>query len=297
MKSFAARFLSQIIRHSETLETLLRSACRRDVPLCRGIARGYEDVFIDQEWRLADYGEYRLLVNVAEMRGILSYFMNKRLTSFLLPYLITPGDVCIDAGANMGHYTIHMANLTGKSGCVFAFEPQHSFAQMIRQSAKHNNFQHVNVDQRVLYRVSGKELSFFLGRSGNSGIASLNKNFKNGNPRDISGTVSVQTVTLATVFQEQDIDTCQLLKVDVEGAESELLEGAIELLESHRINSVIIETHRGDTAEEILLASDYKGFLIDQTTERLIPLSKIQPGHFGDYFFMSPHMSYPLSGA
>jgi FkbM family methyltransferase len=258
--------------------------------LCRGIARGYEEVFIDPEWRLADYGEYRLFVNVAEWRGIASYFQNKRLTSFLLPYLITPGDVCIDAGANMGHYTMHMAHLTGNSGRVCAFEPQHSFAQMICQSAEHNNFRHVDVDRRVLYKVSGKELSFFLGRSGNSGIASLSRNFKSGNPRNISGKVSVHTVTLATVFQEQDIDTCQLLKVDVEGAESDLLEGAIDLLESRRINYVIIETHKGDTAEEILLSSGYRGFLIDEDMKRLIPLSTLQPGHFGDYFFVSPQM-------
>src|SRR6185312_12382199 len=41
----------------------------------------------------------------------------------LLPQLVRPGSVVIDVGANIGHYTLRLAQLVGPEGRVYAFEP------------------------------------------------------------------------------------------------------------------------------------------------------------------------------
>jgi hypothetical protein len=69
------------------------------------------DVYIGRS--LNDYGEY----SEAEVD--------------LFRQFLTPGDVALDVGANIGAHTIPMAQIVGPSGSVYAFEPQRIVFQIL----------------------------------------------------------------------------------------------------------------------------------------------------------------------
>ena len=62
-------------------------------------------------------------VNVREHLGIGPFFFGESGAVWLTKELVGPGDVCVDAGANVGHYTFLTAHLAGPTGRVYAFEP------------------------------------------------------------------------------------------------------------------------------------------------------------------------------
>ena len=66
------------------------------------------DLWCEEEWK--------------DCRRRWHYFYEPDLLYAFL-HFIRPGDVCIDAGANIGYHTIFMSQLVGPTGLVLAFEP------------------------------------------------------------------------------------------------------------------------------------------------------------------------------
>jgi hypothetical protein len=73
--------------------------------------------------RVAQLDGYRMCVDVADYLGVAPFFYASTGTLWFVPDLLDAGAVCIDAGANSGHYAFRMASLVGEGGRVFAFEP------------------------------------------------------------------------------------------------------------------------------------------------------------------------------
>ncbi len=46
------------------------------------------------------------------------------------------GDIIIDAGANIGMFTIRAARIVGKKGCVIAIEPQHENIEFLKKNIR-----------------------------------------------------------------------------------------------------------------------------------------------------------------
>src|SRR5215470_17868111 len=74
------------------------------------VALGYTRVLHSRAFRIAELDGYRFWVNVAEPLGIEPYFFGRPGTAWLARKLVRPGDVCVDAGANTGHYTFMCAH-------------------------------------------------------------------------------------------------------------------------------------------------------------------------------------------
>ncbi len=80
----------------------------------------------------------------------------------------------------------------------------------------------------------------------------------------------------------------RVVKIDVERAEEFVLIGAQGLLSTQRIDFLIVELLAGEAAQRRLIAHGYKGWLADPETRELIPIDRVAPGTFGDFFFASP---------
>ena len=122
-------------------ERLLRAGLRRP-PLQRhlklgAIALGYPRVLQRRALRIAQLDGYKLWVNVAEPLGIEPYFFGRPGTAWMTASLLRPGDVCLDVGANAGHYTFMCAHAVGESGRVISIEPNPEFASLLRESIVH----------------------------------------------------------------------------------------------------------------------------------------------------------------
>jgi FkbM family methyltransferase len=72
--------------------------------------------------------------------------------------LVKPGDVCVDAGANIGVYALNLARAVGDRGRAIAFEPLRRNALALGLAAELNGFCNISVETTVVSNRSGKEV-------------------------------------------------------------------------------------------------------------------------------------------
>jgi FkbM family methyltransferase len=137
--------------------------------------------------------------------------------------VVRPGDLIVDAGANVGYYTIIGSRLVGDKGRVYAFEPEPESFALLQENVRLNGLSNVVLERKALSNRTGKLRLF---------IAPLNKgDHRIYQPEGESrASVEVEAVRLDEYFadQERGID---LIKMDTQGAEGLILEGMTGLLE------------------------------------------------------------------
>ena len=142
---------------------------------------------------------------------------------------IKKGDTVIDIGANIGYYTILFSKLVGKKGKVIAFEPEPSNFKLLKENIEINNCKNVVPFNVALSDSKGKKELYF--NPENRGGCSLkNKNLKN--------VLKVRTMPLDDIIKKANF-----IKIDVEGAEAEVLEGADKILKQNNL-ILMIEVYR-----------------------------------------------------
>ncbi len=294
MKEKLRRLLAYTCSRVPLAEKMLQRACAADLPGARSTATAYVQVLPAVTVRRAILNGYTLRVNVAEWRGVTTYFLGDSHTLWFVPELVRPGDVCLDIGANMGHYTILLAYRVGTAGRVVACEPQPPFADLIARSASENGYDEVvDVERRAVCDVSGETLTLHLGTSDNSGLASLYEEFYRGcfkGEKRGEGAIQVESVTLEDVFEEKGIDHARFVKVDVEGAEHRVVDGACRLLVDRRIDYLLVETVAEGRADRRLTDLGYTGYYVDTKNRLLVDASRGEKDRVEDYLFVSPEL-------
>jgi FkbM family methyltransferase len=288
--------LARLALRVPALERALLMGARR--PLLRrhlrlgAIALGYPRVLGRRELRVAELDGYRFYVNVGESLGVEPYFFGSTCTVGLTRALIGPGDVCVDAGANAGHYTFFCASVVGPRGRVIAFEPNPEFAALLARSVRLNAYADiVQIEERALDSITGELKRFYVSvNPTNSGTSSLvNHGWFLSDERSIE----VETLTFDDFVRSAKIARFRLVKIDVERAEDRVIAGAQRTLADGRIDFLIVEMHAGGRAQELLLGAGYRGFLISDGTAN-IPVSEVEPDRFGDFLFVRPGLDPPV---
>ncbi len=156
-----------------------------------------------------------------------SYELNKRLA---FESEIPAGAVIYDIGANVGYFSLLAAVLAGPEGRVYAFEPLPRNVEFLRKHIKLNKLDTIEVVEAAVSDHSG-EASFDLGASSAMGhLAS-------------SGGITVRLVTLDQMLLAGELLPPDYMKVDVEGAEYDVLNGARGLLEKFH-PTLFLDTHQ-----------------------------------------------------
>jgi FkbM family methyltransferase len=143
-------------------------------------------------------------------------------------HVLRSGDLFVDVGANVGSYTILAAGAVG-ARCV-SFEPDRDTMRSLERNVAANS-----LDDRVELRQS------VVGRS--EGIAQFTSGADTLNhvaDGSDASAIPTQMTTLDTALEGR---SPQVLKIDVEGYESEVIAGAAKTLESREIIAVIMETN------------------------------------------------------
>jgi FkbM family methyltransferase len=153
--------------------------------------------------------------------------------------LLRENIVMYDVGAHIGFYSLPAARLGAQ---VVAFEPDPETAARLRAHVERNNLsQRIKVVEAALWSVSDSLVSFRTGLPRSQGGISC------GDCRPVVATgpfIQVMAVRLDD-FLAAGGPAPQLIKVDVEGAESEVLNGAADTIRVCR-PSLIIEVHTPD---------------------------------------------------
>lgn len=179
--------------------------------------------------------------------------------------LVDQGDTVIDVGANLGYFTSVLSAATGPAGTVVAFEPHPDVRALLRRnvdrwSAEVPTSPTVTVrEEAVSNRTGTARLAVGDEFSTNRGTASLELD-----GGDVRSVVEVPTLRLADALGDGPVG---LLKVDVEGHELAVFEGAARLLSSGAIRDILFEDHDAPSSRTRLLKE--QGFVVVGLTERL----------------------------
>jgi FkbM family methyltransferase len=182
-----------------------------------------------------------------------------------LSRLVSPGDGCVDAGAHHGYFTLLLARLCGPEGHVYAFEAVAENARILRENVRANDLQsRVTIENAAIAARSG-EVELHPASMG-SEEWTLIESFAH---RDARPTVSRPPErTLAVHLDEYLARTprVDVIKMDIEGAEAEVIPAISGFLERRR-PALVLEFHRevGWPAMEALLASGYELETLDGT--------------------------------
>lgn len=186
----------------------------------------------------------------------------------LIETLLRPGMTVIDAGAHWGYFTLLCAHRVGPSGRVLSLEPNSRLLGLLRLNVEANTLRQVEC-LGVAAADSRGTAAFASFREGddNWGISRLV-------PAGATADSQVQTIAIDDLVAERRIAKVDLIKIDVEGAELDVLEGMAAGLRSHRYTHVLLECHpaqlaeRGASVDECLDAlrtAGYRGWSIEHS--------------------------------
>ena len=141
---------------------------------------------------------------------------------------LKPGDTAIDVGAHIGFFTMQMAAMVGPAGRVYAFEPFDANADLLERSIAENRFGDRIVFQRgAVGAASGHATLTFPVETLNSGGAYLLRD----GTAPLTGNLKKQVPLVA--LDELDVRRpVRFIKMDVEGAEPQVVKGAMRLLKA-----------------------------------------------------------------
>ena len=147
------------------------------------------------------------------------------------------GDIVIDVGAHYGLYTLLAAKAVGSSGHVYAFEPTAKTHERLLDHIKDNDTQNVTAYRMAISDCEG-QTSINTMHDGKEACNTLTAPGQG----DSFTAEKVNTTTLDSFVNNNHLHgKVKLIKIDVEGWESQLLDGGKELLASEDAPVLLIE--------------------------------------------------------
>lgn len=162
-----------------------------------------------------------------------NYFYEQDLLYAFL-HFVRPGDVCIDAGANLGYHTLFLSRLVGDAGGVIAYEPDPTHFAKLTANIELNKLNNVQAFQHALWSCQTK-MDFWSVKGG--GYSSFAR-FVNFSPDKVPDMLACRLDDIIA----PDV-SIRLIKLDCEGAEEQILLGAKSVLA--RTDCVVMEFNFG----------------------------------------------------
>lgn len=145
------------------------------------------------------------------------------------------GDVVLDVGAHVGKYALKLSKEVGEEGLVVALEPHPETFKALARGAALSPFKNL-----ILLNVAAwneeRRLCLFIGER--AGTHSLKRDFG-------LGCIEVQAKPLDKILKELGVKRVDWVKIDVEGAELEVLEGMEDALKRYH-PKIVIEVWEGN---------------------------------------------------
>ncbi len=150
---------------------------------------------------------------------------------FAMASLIGPGMCVVDVGANAGVFTLMAAKLVGAEGAVHAFEPSPRDRERLVANVSANGLTNVKVHAAAVGRGAGKAVLAVSGAE-HPGHNTIGGFAYSSTVRAYS--VEVDVTSLDEFAEANKLGRLDLLKIDVEGSETAVLEGGRESLRKFR---------------------------------------------------------------
>ena len=163
--------------------------------------------------------------------------------------MVPEGGIVYDIGANVGYYTLVAAKLVRSSGHVYAFEPVPRNCELLSKHLAINGIDNVSViEAAVSSAVSEARFDPHPGPSMGHLAA--------------EGSLRVRCLTLDDFVFNQGMRPPDVIKIDVEGAEADVLKGGRELFRRCR-PMVLLATHSDEVQRECRRLLESYGFTVE----------------------------------
>lgn len=187
-------------------------------------------------------------------------------------HALRPCDLFVDVGANVGSYTVLAAGVCGAS--VVAVEPVPSTFSQLLDNIRLNNLESLVTAENIGLAASSGRLRF------SDRLGTMNHVLARG--EQDTGGIDVPVRTLDGVLKDR---RPTFVKIDVEGYEAEVLEGARGTLQSDTLRAVVMELNGSGArygVDEVRLHTDMldRGFTpcrYDPLTRALVPTESRTP--------------------
>jgi len=194
---------------------------------------------------------------------------------------LSPGQVFLDIGANAGYFSLLASRLVGESGKVLAVEPNPVMAEQLRRNVERSILSNIAITEAACSdSVEVREL--YVGNPYNTGNSSLSR-------ENLAWTKSVRVkcTTADLLLERYHLQRVDLVKIDVEGAELQVLQGMPNVLERLRpkiIIELVPSLLKGFSTEvsavtEYLAAFHYRILSLEEHSNYLcVPVECSNPG-------------------
>jgi FkbM family methyltransferase len=188
------------------------------------LSKAFEKV---PEWPIKNDLRYFLAFNPLVPSGVSDLSPVK---GYELHYQLKEGDVVVDAGAFTGDYTVFASRRVGPKGKVIAFEPDEKNRRILKRNLQKERTQNVIIVPKGLWNED-TELSFDCSHGLQSSITTGATGPK------------VSVATLDNELHRLGISKIDVLKMDIEGAEIQAIEGSRETLKANPVHVIIASYH------------------------------------------------------
>lgn len=194
---------------------------------------------------------------------------------------LSDGETFFDIGANSGYVTTAVA-AARPSSPVFAFEPLPDLSGNIAATAAKNDFKTVTVYELALSNSTGHADFYLPGHSIHASFVSRSRNARK---------IVVPTFRMDELIQSNAIPVPKVIKTDVEGAELQVFEGALQTLKDYK-PTVLFESdvncerfgYRPSDLVAILKGVGYSEiYFVDDASGERLPIEQVTIDSYGDY--------------
>ncbi len=205
--------------------------------------------------------------------------------------IMKQSSVFFDIGANTGLFSL-LASSTDNISKIYSFEPLDSAYNLFEENIKLNGFNRIKNNKTALSDFDGE--SVFNIYMGDSSIP-LGSSLRN----DVGDTslyseIKVKTEKLDTFVNANNIDSIDLMKIDTEGTEDKVLEGAINSIKKFRpvmFCEVLAHTKTEPGIHKIMDNMDYKYYYVNDSQMEQVE------NIIGDPFIVSNYLLMPSEKA
>ncbi|MDD5031953.1 MAG: FkbM family methyltransferase [Patescibacteria group bacterium] len=152
----------------------------------------------------------------------------------LVKRILKPGDIIYDIGANIGYYALLEARIVGDKGKVYAIEPVPDNVKNLVKNISLNNYKNIAVYNLA---IGGDDRNGYIYSSDKSNWCSMNCRGYNNS----SGRIPVKVMSLDSFIEGKDYP--DVVRMDVEGYETEIIKGMKHILAGGRPLKIFMELH------------------------------------------------------
>ncbi|MDP3900892.1 MAG: FkbM family methyltransferase [bacterium] len=238
---------------------------------------GFQLLHLNRRWFTREVNGNTMLLDFKDKgisRELLYAGIREARATGFLQTLLSPGEVCLDIGSNIGYYALLEARLVGERGKVFCIEPSISNIEVLQKNIEANGYDNIE----TLRAAAGAENT--KGKINLSQSSNRHSFLKA--DLDFSGeTEEVDIVTVDSFLVGKSSPT--FIRMDVEGYETEIIRGMKETLAAGKPLKLFIEFHcplLPDAGRELLETLKKEGFSIRAMLKEHFSMLTVEPGAF-----------------